>query len=215
MSVADQTAARLLVFAKAPVPGRVMRRLCPPLTPTQAARLHMRLIADTLTRLAAGAPCPARLYASPDTRHPFLRAQARRHRLPLRRQRGADLGERMHRALAEALQGAPAAVLIGSDVLGLQPDDITAALTELAAGRDAVFVPTADGGYGLVGLRRPQPALFRDLPWGGDGVMAGTRERCRQLGLDWRELTTRWDLDRAGELQRPEARALLGPGAFP
>jgi hypothetical protein len=201
--------ARLLVFAKAPIPGRVLRRLCPPLSAHQAAALHMRLTADTLARLAAPAPCPARLYAAPGAGHPFLRALARRHRLPRRRQRGGDLGARMDAALTAALAGAPAAVLIGSDVLGLRAADIHRALAELAAGRDAVFVPMADGGYGLVGLRRPQPELFRGMPWGSDGVMAATRNRCRALGLAWAELATRWDLDRPADLQRPEAAALL------
>ena len=149
------------MLAKAPLPGRVLRRLCPPLTPRRAAALHMRLTADTLSRLAAAAPCPARLYTAPDTAHPFLRALARRHHLPLRPQRGSDLGARMHDALAEALAGAPAAVLIGSDVLGLEPADIRRALAELAAGDDAEFVPMADGGYGLVGLRRPRAVFLR------------------------------------------------------
>ncbi|MFB6260477.1 MAG: DUF2064 domain-containing protein, partial [Thiohalorhabdaceae bacterium] len=112
----------------------------------------MRVTADTLTRLATPAPCPARLVGAPDTGHPFLRALAHRHRMPLRPQRGSGLGERMHTALSEALAGAPGAVLIGSDVLGLQAGDIDKALAALAEGRDAVFVPMADGGYGLVGL---------------------------------------------------------------
>ncbi|HKJ71731.1 MAG TPA: TIGR04282 family arsenosugar biosynthesis glycosyltransferase [Gammaproteobacteria bacterium] len=208
---ADQQ-ARLLVLAKAPAPARVLRRLVPPLTPRQAAALHMRLTADSVRRLAADAPCPARLYAAPDTRSPFLRALARRHRMPLRPQRGNDLGGRMHHALAETLAGAPAALLIGTDVLGLTPGDIRDALAALRSGRDAVFVPVADGGYGLVGLRRPRPELFRDVPWGGGSVMAVTRERCRALGLDWAELPTRWDLDRPADLQRPEAGRLLDRG---
>jgi hypothetical protein len=203
----------LLVFAKAPVPGRVLTRLCPPLTCRQSAALHMRLTADTVSRLASTAPCPARLYAAPDIGHPFLRALARRHRLPLRRQRGSGLGQRMHRALAEVLATAPAAVLVGSDVLGVTPGDVRRALAALGAGRDAVFVPMADGGYGLVGLRRPQPALFRDIPWGGKEVMAATRVRCRELGLDWAELPERWDLDRPTDL--PALPRRLRPGLSP
>lgn len=205
---------RLLVFTKAPVPGQVLRRLCPPLTPGQAAALHMRLTADTLDRLAGTAPCPARLYAAPDTRHPFLHALARRHRLPLRAQRGRDLGERMQRALAQALAGAPFAVLIGSDVAGLAPEDIRQALAELAAGRDAVFTPMEDGGYGLVGVSRLRAGLFRGLPWGTARVMAATRRRCRDLGLDWAELPRRWDVDRPPDLERLRA-TLWGSGSAP
>ncbi len=67
---------------------------------------------------------------------------------------------------------------------------------------DAVFIPAEDGGYVLVGLRRPQPRLFEGIDWGSERVMAQTRERLSELGLRWVELPTLWDVDRPGDLLR-------------
>ncbi|MFA9460301.1 TIGR04282 family arsenosugar biosynthesis glycosyltransferase [Thiohalorhabdus methylotrophus] len=193
---------RLLVLAKAPVPGQVFRRLAPVLTARQAARLHMRLTAGTLQRLVDPHRWRTRLYGTPDTRHPFLRACARRHGIPLRLQHGRDLGERLHRALAEALAGGGPAVLVGTDLPRLDAESVAAAFRALREGNDAVLLPTEDGGYGLVGLRRPLPELFREIPWGSERVAEATRERLRTTGAAWRELPTTWDVDRPEDLDR-------------
>lgn len=67
---------------------------------------------------------------------------------------------------------------------------------------DAVFIPAEDGGYVLVGLRRPLPRLFEDIDWGSERVMTQTRARLHELGLSWRELPTLWDIDRPQDLDR-------------
>jgi hypothetical protein len=65
-----------------------------------------------------------------------------------------------------------------------------------------VFTPAEDGGYVLVGLRRPQPALFEAIDWGSDRVMAQTRARLKQLGLRCSEMPTLWDVDEPADWQR-------------
>ena len=201
--------ARLLVFAKAPEAGRVLRRLCPPLHPDRARLLHMRLTADTLRRLAADPPCPLRLYTAPGTDHPFFHRLGRRYGIPVRRQHGRDLGERLHGALSEVLNGGDRALAVGTDLPDLRRDEVIHALGALDRGRDAVFQPVDDGGYGLVGLSRPQPGLFHGIPWGTGEVMASTRARCRDLGLDWEELPFGWDLDLPEDLARLPSRIRL------
>lgn len=201
--------ARLLVFAKTPEAGRVLRRLCPPLHTDQARLLHMRLTADTLRRLAEAPPCPVRLYTAPGTDHPFFRRLGCRYRIPVRNQHGRNLGERLHRALSEALHGADRALAVGTDLPDLGTDEVIRTLEALDRGRDAAFQPVADGGYGLVGLSRPQPGLFHGIPWGTREVMASTRARCRDLGLDWEELTPGWDLDLPEDLHRLPPRLRL------
>ncbi|MEO6307169.1 MAG: hypothetical protein ABIO96_01865, partial [Nitrospiraceae bacterium] len=42
--------AALVIFAKAPIPGEVKTRLCPPLTPDEAATLHGSFVLDMLER---------------------------------------------------------------------------------------------------------------------------------------------------------------------
>ena len=67
---------------------------------------------------------------------------------------------------------------------------------------DAVVVPAEDGGYALIGMRTPQPALFSDMPWSTPLVMYETRRRLRTLGLPWHEPVTLWDVDLPQDLER-------------
>ncbi len=191
---------RLLVFARAPVPGRAKTRLIPALGEAGAARLAARLAEQTLSRVRDWNLCPVELWCDPDRHHPFFALCRRRFGVALHDQQGPDLGARMHHALADALGRAQAAVLIGTDCTALQRADIQQAIAALADGRDAVLGPAEDGGYYLIGLRRPEPRLFERIGWGGDTVLAQTRHRLRALGLSWAELAARPDLDRPEDL---------------
>lgn len=189
-------AAGLGVFAKEPRRGRVKTRLSPPLTPAEATAFYTTVLEETVHRLAAG-PLPVTLFVDGD---PAWFA-ARFPQLPLRPQGDGDLGTRMERALGYLLdQGAPG-ILVGSDT----PDLPTALLTEAAGAlrtNDAVAAPALDGGYVLIGLRRPLPALFRDMPWSTDRVLAASRARARKLGVAWKELNGWEDLDDWEAVQR-------------
>src|SRR5205823_9019862 len=72
----------------------------------------------------------------------------------------------------------------------------------LRRGGDAVIGPGEEGGYGLMGLSRCDAALFRDIPWGGSGVLAETRRRIAALGWRVTELPALWDVDRPEDLER-------------
>ena len=65
-----------------------------------------------------------------------------------------------------------------------------------------MVIPAEDGGYVLIGVRTPDPALFSDMPWGTPLVMNETRRRLRTLGLTWREPVTLWDVDLPQDLER-------------
>ena len=78
--------------------------------------------------------------------------------------------------------------------------DVTAQLR--SAGIDVVIVPVEDGGYGLIGMQRPQPGLFADMRWSTASVMAETRRRLTRLGLSWREPARLWDIDVPADLAR-------------
>ena len=65
-----------------------------------------------------------------------------------------------------------------------------------------MIIPTDDGGYALIGMRAPVPALFSDMHWSSPGVMDETRRRLRELGLTWQEPATLWDVDRPEDLER-------------
>ncbi|MGA7489669.1 MAG: DUF2064 domain-containing protein, partial [Xanthobacteraceae bacterium] len=138
-------------------------------------------------------------WATPDETHPVLRAKAADFAVALARQRDGDLGARMLAAIEAA--NAPALV-IGTDCPALEPGHLRAAADILRAGVDAVVIPAEDGGYTLIGLRAPAPALFSDMPWSTPRVMDETRRRLTQLGMSWREPATLWDVDLPADLER-------------
>jgi rSAM/selenodomain-associated transferase 1 len=198
------------VFAKAPVPGEVKTRLVPVLGAEAAAELHQSLVRRAVATAKAAGLGPVSLWCTPDTGHPFFAACAAQYGVTLHEQRGGHLGERMERTLGVLLLQGPA-LLIGSDCPALRPEDLRAAAGSLAT-HDAVLQPAEDGGYVLVGLSREVPGLFEGIRWGGADVMRQTRARLREAGATWREMPTRWDVDRPEDYRRLVASGLIAEG---
>jgi rSAM/selenodomain-associated transferase 1 len=191
--------AAILVFARAPNPGEVKTRLIPALGADGAARLHLELVDRVLGEASRVEGARLELWCS--ARHALLQECAERHGAGLCEQSGSDLGERMANALDRALLDSDRAVLVGSDVPGLDARYLRNALGALDHS-PVVLGPAEDGGYVLVGLRRSAPALFDGVAWGTAGVLAQTRERLAGLGLRWHELEPLWDVDRPEDLAR-------------
>jgi rSAM/selenodomain-associated transferase 1 len=212
--------ARLLVFAKAPVPGRAKTRLIPVLGPEGAARVHAELLHATVQRFCEARLAPIELWCAPDVEHPSFQRAEQQFDVALHTQRGADLGERMLNAATDAGRRARALVLVGCDCPDLAPVKVGEALQALlavgragglgqGAGPDAVLGPATDGGYVLLALKRPEPVLFTAIPWGGNRVAECTRERFRRLGWRWSELDALRDLDRPEDLAWYRSRRSL------
>lgn len=199
----------LIVFAKAPEPGRVKSRLWPVLGKTGAARLQARLTLRALATAKAAGCADVELCGAPVRSHPFFVRAASRSGAALHSQGRGDLGLRMRRALERALRRYPHAMLMGSDCPSLTPARLRSAARALRRGSDAVFAPAADGGYALVGVSRSSPRLFHGIEWGTPTVMAETRRRLRRLGWTWRELPQVWDIDRPGDYARLLRSGLL------
>lgn len=190
------------VFAKAPVPGFAKTRLIPLLGEAGAAALHERLVERALVTACEAALGPVTLWGAPDGNHPFFgRAASRWTSIALASQPGGDLGARMLAAFAAATP-ASALVLIGTDCPVLTPDDLCDAADALRQGADTVIAPAEDGGYGLIGARRPIPNLFVGIPWGTDQVAALTRGRANAAGIRLEELRTVWDVDTPDDCRR-------------
>lgn len=200
------------VFAKAPVPGGVKTRLVPALSPVDAARLYVRLLERTIAGLeGARRALPEsmlELWCWPTVEDPTLAALAAHHGLELRVQQGPDLGTRMRHALGEAMPGI--GILVGSDCAALDASFVLGAVEALLAS-EAVFAPTQDGGYALVGCRRRVPDCFGGIRWSTASVMAATRERLRACGTRWTELAPTWDVDEPADLARIAADVHLSP----
>lgn len=187
--------ALVIVFARAPIAGAVKTRLVPRLGAYGAARLQRRLIRSAL-RSASAAVANVELHTTRS--HAWLRALG----VPLRLQRGADLGERMHYALRTAQRRHRAVVLIGSDAPELSPADIGRAVRWLRGATDVVLAPAEDGGYALIGARKIREGVFAGTQWGGARVLEQARRNLEHSGLRYRCLRTVWDVDRPPDLER-------------
>ncbi|MGH7558976.1 MAG: TIGR04282 family arsenosugar biosynthesis glycosyltransferase, partial [Gemmatimonadota bacterium] len=140
-----------MVLAKAPEPGRVKTRLIPILRAREAAELHEALLLDTLEVVESCADVVV-AFTPATGRRTLERLLGRRRRLLP--QGPGDLGDRLARVF-EQLCGAGRAVLaVGSDCPGLTTTRIVAAAGALGWA-DVVLGPALDGGYYLVGLRKP------------------------------------------------------------
>jgi hypothetical protein len=187
------------VLAKAPIPGFAKTRLIPMLGDDGAARLQARLIERAIATACAAKIGPVTVWATPDPTHAIFQTLRTRHGVALARQGDGDLGARMLAAIAAA--HGPALV-IGTDCPALTPDHLRGAAAILRDGSEVVVFPAEDGGYVLIGTRRPVPALFAEMPWSTAGVMARTRERLKASGLSWQEPVTLWDVDVPADLHR-------------
>ena len=181
----------LVLFARNPVLGRVKSRLAATVGPEKALDAYRQLLGHALEAALA---CPAVLYlflsdfveedsawVPPD----FLQ----------RIQQGTSLGERMSNALTEVLaQGHEKAVLVGCDLPDLTADILGEAFERLDD-HDLVLGPARDGGYYLVGLKEPRPALFYGIDWSTPRVFSQTLEKTKAMGLSAHRLPILADID--------------------
>ena len=196
----------LVIFAKAPIPGQVKTRLCPPLTPDEAATLHGSFVLDTLERTKAAVskfklPLDRYLACAPSSAHVFFKIMEERQSVRVIDQVGDDLGARMNQVFETLFaQKYTQVVIVGTDVPSLPLEQYKQAFTLLGS-HDLVLGPALDGGYYLIGLNRPSPELFTGIPWSTEQVLNLTQEKARALGLrtsllaPWRDIDTISDLN--------------------
>ena len=191
----------LIIFAKAPIPGAVKTRLCPPLTPDEAASLHGSLVLDAMERTKGLQGITLYVAGAPDLAHPFFKVMEGRYGAQLLEQRGPDLGARMRQALQDVFDhGAQAALLTGTDLPTLPRARLSEALA-LIKTHDVVLGPTPDGGYYLIGLRKMVPALFEGIAWSTPTVFAETKKKIEDAGLSLGLLPECRDLDTLEDLK--------------
>lgn len=208
MPAVSAPAPLILVFARAPVPGRCKTRLIPKLRAAGAARTHRALTLKTLNTATAVTDARTELWCAPATSHGFFKACRRRHGVPLHRQRAGDLGAKMSHAIARALRRASAVIVVGTDCAVLSADDVRAALAALAT-HDTVLQPAEDGGYVLIGARRWSAGVLRRIRWSSGRELAQTQRRLRHHGLSVALLESRWDVDGPGDYIRARRLNLI------
>jgi uncharacterized protein len=205
----------LLVVAKRPAPGHTKTRLTPPLSPVQAAALYECLLRDTLDLIRRVPDVqPAIAYLPEEARDYFAALAPDFELLP---QEGADLGARLDNALSHYLaRGCERVAIMNSDGPTLPTASLTAAFEELGNGADVVLGPADDGGYYLIGLRRPMPRLLRQVRMSTPTVLADTLALAAEERLRVALLPAWYDIDDVASLGRLRAELMnAGDGVAP
>lgn len=202
---------RVLVFLKEPVARQVKTRLAATIGDGPAARLYQACAEETLRRLAPLASAVTVLVDPPEAVERVAPWVGNGWRV--RPQQGSTLGRRLARAIDEAFaEGATRVVVVGTDAPWLSAGDVKRAFAVLSEA-DVVIGPSEDGGYYLVGVTRPLPALFEDVPWSTREVYASTIAAAKTLQLQVGAIQMGYDLDRWEDVERfmadtrPEAAA--------
>jgi rSAM/selenodomain-associated transferase 1 len=201
VSSASGTVA-VAIMAKAPRPGDVKTRLCPPLLPAQAAALYRSFLLDKIASVGALVDVqPVIAYTPDDARAEFADLAPG---FSLVAQQGPDLGARLHSTLAGLLaDGHAGAIAVDSDTPTLPGAFLQQAVHCLSRpGPDVVLGPTEDGGYYLIGVRRPHRELFDAMPWSTSAVLDVTLHRAAVIGLRATCLPPWFDVDTPDDFVR-------------
>ena len=199
---------RLICFTRYPRAGATKTRLIPALGEAGAAALQAALVEHLLAKLHtvnergwelelrfAGDKAQMRSWLGPEHR--------------MRNQGCGDLGERMLHAFEDArAECVEKALLFGTDIPDLEVSHLEHA-AHLLDTHDVVFGPATDGGYYLVGLKRPQPVIFEAMPWSTDQVLNQSESLARAAGLTVARIAALCDVDRPEDLARLHHHAKL------
>ncbi len=191
------------IFAKPPRPGLVKTRLIPDIGAENAARVYRYCLKHTL-RMARDSGIDYQLYLTEESDDELLRDE------PFAIQQGGNLGTRMLNAVKELLARSPdGAIIIGTDCLDIRVDHLRSAAQALAS-HELVLLPAVDGGYALIGCGKAEPALFDDVAWSSDRVLAQTLANAEKLRYRTSSLETVRDIDTLQDLELyPELLALI------
>lgn len=202
--------ARILLFAKAPVPGEVKSRLIPSVGADEACEIYQRMLTHAIE--TALSVCAVEIWITPSIDHAFFDTYRSNSAVSLFQQHGDDLGRRMFNA-ARATD-VREKLLLGADCPGVDGAYLRRALGRLRQ-HDAVVGPAEDGGYVLLGLKQVEESLFRNIEWGGSSVCAETCRRLNSLGWCWSLLPLQFDIDVPADLARLDQISLRGRRSVP
>jgi rSAM/selenodomain-associated transferase 1 len=219
----------LAVMTKAPLAGRVKTRLVPPLTPEEAAELNKCFLRDTAvamlracSRRPAGDTSKTRIISQLYASHseaatgacgiavytPVGAESAYTDILPadfsLLPQRGDGFGERLYFAVEDLFKsGFKSVCLIDSDSPTVPAENFAEAVEMLSTTEDRVVLgPSDDGGYYLVGVKKPHRHLFEQIDWSTERVLKQTVQRATEIGIEVKLLSTGYDVDDGASLRR-------------
>jgi len=195
----------IVIMSKIPQPGFTKTRLKSKLADQECADFHRACLLD-ICRAVRMSGLPGFIYFTVPFTPKGRKHNAVNHNnywdMPAedhtyfiwRPQQGDDLGQRLFHAVQETLHQYEAVVLVGSDMPELSPALLLEAQARLAD-QDVVIGPASDGGYYLLGIKRSDPHLFQDIPWGTERVLENTLERIRERNYSMAGLELKSDID--------------------
>jgi len=198
----------LIVFARAPIPGKVKTRLAASLGDQVATELYETMLQDVLKTVRQLSDVETVVFWACEEK--TLPGLAERYRCCSRRQCPGDLGQRMLAAFEEMFKnGCNVCCIIGSDAPDLPLSYIHEAYRLLETLQtDVVLGPSSDGGYYLLGMRHVWPKLFTNIPWSSADVLEQSLSAVRDSGLTatllpgWQDIDTVEDLNAFQERNR-------------
>jgi uncharacterized protein len=186
------------IICKTPRPGHSKTRLSPPLRPEECAAVSACFIQDlsrTIASVAGDGRADGYAVYTPAGTEPELHALLPRG-FGLLPQGGGDLGARLDKGIRDLIAaGHAGAILINSDSPTLPRAILDAAVDAVLSGDNLVISPAFDGGYTLIGLSKPHPHLFSNIPWSTDAVYELTLGRAWEINLPVIPLDGWYDVD--------------------
>lgn len=194
-----ETKRALIIFTRVPIPGRTKTRMEPQLSKANCARLHSCFLKD-IGQECTKVQADLFVFYTPDhfqeRLYPAFGPSA--VYLP---QKGEGLGARMYEAIRHVLsKGYSSCILCGTDIPELLAEDLEQAFSRLDA-CDVVLGPTEDGGYYLVGMKKPEKAVFQAVPYGNGSVLERTVEQAQRAGLSVALVKEQKDMDHFEDLE--------------
>jgi uncharacterized protein len=201
------TSVAIAIVCKTPVAGKSKTRLSPPLRPDECAaisRCFIRDLSATIQSVAdEGDALGCALYTPVGSEPELRRLLPTAFRLTP--QGDGDLGARLLKGACDLFDaGYAGAILVNSDSPTLPRAVLRQAVDALREGDNVVLSPAADGGYTLIGLSRPHPRLFEDMPWSTPEVYQRTLDRALSIGLSVVNVPGWYDVDDASSFQMLE-----------
>ncbi len=198
----------LIVFTKAPQICRVKTRLWPALSHRECLYLHKKLIQNIIVSSKCNSNFEVKYYTT-------SKYYSYTDNTITYEQVGNDLGARMLHAIEQESKNSNKIVLIGSDCVEFSSNYINNAFQALKNRNDIVIGPTNDGGYALIGMRKPHPALFKNIPWSTPEVISKTIEAIRKERKKYTLLPEVIDIDDYNDLVKIHQKGLLPKWAQP
>jgi len=190
----------LIIFVKYPEPGKVKTRLARYIGNEKAAQIYSEMTETIIRNLFESEKYKTMIFFDPPERKRDFENWLQNNVYEFFPQEGGSLGKRMSNAFTKVFSlEVEKAVIIGTDCIEISNEVISQAFDALEV-VDVVLGPAEDGGYYLLGLKKPDPHIFHGISWSTGLVLDQTLKKIKEKGLKFQLLKTLRDVDTVSDL---------------